>query len=49
VRRLQASSGPTREWVAGKCSIKACPMTLVTYVGAGQWWCWLHALAEGLV
>jgi len=23
-------------------------MTLVTYVGAEQWWCWLHALVEGL-
>jgi len=23
-------------------------MTLVTYVGAEQWWCWLNALAEGL-
>jgi len=23
-------------------------MTLVTYVGAEEWWCWLHALVEGL-
>lgn len=40
---------PTRMlFRGGTCSIKGCSMTLVTYVGAGQWWCWLHALVEGL-
>jgi hypothetical protein len=36
-------------WTAGACSVKGCRMTMVTYVGGGQWWCWLHALVEGLV
>lgn len=38
-----------RHWEAGKCSVEGCGFTLVTYVGGGQWWCWLHALLEDLV
>ena len=32
------------EWISGECSHSHCQMTLVRYVGGGQWVCWLHAL-----
>lgn len=35
-------------WMAGRCIVKDCPMTMVLYVGAGQHLCWLHALKMGL-
>ena len=36
-------------WTAGKCRCPDCPMTLVMYIGGGQWICWLHALWMKLV
>jgi len=37
------------QWTGGHCTVPGCKFTMVTYVGGGQWWCWLHAVLEGLV
>jgi hypothetical protein len=38
------------EFKAGhQCCRKGCVMTLTTYIGGGQWICWLHALAARLI
>lgn len=36
------------EWTAGRCSHHDCSMTMVMYIGADQWICWLHALTLGI-
>lgn len=37
------------KWLAGKCCVRDCPMTLTMYIGAGQRLCWLHAYLMRIV
>lgn len=41
-------SAPKPGWTAGTCSHRGCTMTLVMYIGGGQWLCWLHAVVLGV-
>ena len=36
------------KWSAGQCCVHGCTMTMVRYIGGGQWLCWLHALLHDL-